>query len=158
MTAESAKQVSGGPRARSRARRLAMQALYQWQLTGDHVRDIARQFLDADDIRRADQEYFQELVRECVSQETVLTQCLLEHLDRPLQQLDPVERAILFIGLYELQQRPDIPYRVIINEGVELAKQFGGEEGHKYVNAVLDKAAARMRTLEYTAARQKAAH
>lgn len=147
-----------GARARSHARRLAMQALYQWQLTGDRVQDITLQFLDSDDIGRADPEYFRDLFRECVTHEPTLAALLPDFLDRPESQLDPVERAILLIGLYELQHRIDVPYRVVINEGVELAKKFGGEEGFKYVNAVLDKAAARLRTVEYTAARQRVSH
>lgn len=157
MTAANETRKSGA-RARSHARRLAMQALYQWQLTGDKVKDITLQFLDSADIARADPDYFRTLLHECTAHEKDLTAMLHEYLDRPEDQLDPVERAILLIGLYELQHRLDVPYRVVINEGIELTKKFGGEEGFKYVNAVLDKAAARLRTVEYTAARQRAAH
>ncbi len=157
MTTTNGKKQSGA-RARGHARRLAMQALYQWQLTGDKVKDITLQFLDSDDIARADPDYFRTLLRECTAHETSLAELMREFLDRPEDQLDPVERAILLIGLYELQHRIDVPYRVVINEGVELTKKFGGEEGFKYVNAVLDKAAARLRTVEYTAARQRTAH
>jgi len=139
-----------GPRARSRARRLAMQALYQWQFNDDSPAELEKQYT-AEASNKVDLEYFAELVRECHQQAGALTGAIEKHLDRPLDQLDPVERAILLIGLYELRFRLDVPYRVVINEGVELAKSFGGSEGHKYVNAMLDKAAAQLRSAEYQA-------
>lgn len=142
-----------GARARGRARRLAMQALYQWQLTGDEPGDIIGQFRESRDFRDADPDYFRELVLHCAQLEGELMQRIDAHLDRPLDQLDPVEKAILLVGVYELRDRLEVPFRVVINEGVELAKRFGGTEGHKYVNAVLDRAAAELRAPEYRARR-----
>lgn len=147
---ESEKAHATGPRARSRARRLAMQALYQWQFNDDSLTDLERQY-KAEASTKVDLEYFSELLRQCRQEADNLNTAIEQYLDRPLDQLDPVERAILQIGLYELRYRIDVPYRVVINEGVELAKSFGGSEGHKYVNAVLDKAAAQLRSAEYQA-------
>lgn len=140
---------TSGNRARSRARRLAMQALYQWQITQDTVPDIIRQFRESPDFRDADPDYFRELVTDCSTLEAELLNIIENRLDRPLDQLDPVEKAILLIGVYELRDHLEVPYRVVINEGVELAKRFGGEEGHKYVNAVLDRSAVDLRDTEY---------
>lgn len=140
---------TSGNRARSRARRLAMQALYQWQITQDTVSDIIRQFRESPDFRDADPDYFRVLVTDCSTLEAELLNFIENRLDRPLEQLDPVEKAILLIGVYELRDHLEVPYRVVINEGVELAKRFGGEEGHKYVNAVLDKSAVDLRDVEY---------
>lgn len=142
-----------GPRARSRARRLAMQALYQWQFNDDSLADLERQY-KAEASNKVDLEYFSELLSQCRQEADNLNTAIAQYLDRPLDQLDPVERAILQIGLYELRYRIDVPYRVVINEGVELAKSFGGSEGHKYVNAVLDRAAAQLRSTEYQARSQ----
>jgi N utilization substance protein B len=136
-------------RARSRSRRCALQALYQWQLTGDTPGDLITQFAAQEELAKADGAYFEELVIGCI-RETAATDALLQPLlDRPLAQLDPVERAALNIGIYELTHRIDVPFRVVISEGVDLAKTFGGEDGHKFVNAVLDKAAAQLRAAEY---------
>lgn len=140
---------SGGARARNRARRAVLQALYQWQMTGDTPGDLISQFAAGDDLKRADAGYFEELVIGCIREAAALEAVLAPLLDRPLGQLDPVERAALLIGMFELTHRLDLPFRVVISEGVDLAKTFGGEDGHKYVNAVLDKAAARLRTAEY---------
>ncbi|HWP94341.1 MAG TPA: transcription antitermination factor NusB [Gammaproteobacteria bacterium] len=139
-------------RARSRARRVAMQALYQWQMTLDTPGDLIRQFADGEELAGADRGYFDELVIQCVTRCGELEAALAPCLDRPLAQLDPVERAILLVGAYELLFKPEVPYRVAINEGVELARSFGAEEGYKYVNAVLDRLAARTRTIEYRGA------
>jgi N utilization substance protein B len=137
-----------GTRARSIARKLAMQALYQWQLTQQTASEIKKQFLDSEDSAGVDREHFEELVGGCIAQHEELAAALKPFIDRPLEQLDPVETAILMIGMFELQQRADIPYRVVINEGVDLTKRFGATDAHKYVNAVLDRAARELRTAE----------
>ncbi|HET9679987.1 MAG TPA: transcription antitermination factor NusB [Gammaproteobacteria bacterium] len=135
-------------RMRARARQLAMQALYQWQITHDDTVDIIEQFRTTQDFNKANFEYFQALVKHCATLEAELLNIIQQNLDRPLEQLDPVERAIMLIGVFELRDQLDVPYRVVINEGVELAKRFGGTEGHKYVNAVLDKSAVQLRAAE----------
>jgi N utilization substance protein B len=135
--------------ARARARRYAMQALYQWDLSGSDLPLIRRQFLENEDFSKADQPYFMELLSDLPKQGDVVDQNIGEFIDRPIEQLDPVERAILRIAVYELLARNDIPYRVVINEAIQLAKKFGAEQGHAFVNGVLDKAAARLRATEY---------
>jgi N utilization substance protein B len=135
-------------RARSIARKLAMQALYQWQLTQQSAAEIEKQFLESEDSAGVDREHFEELVGGAIAGHEALAATLQPFLDRPLEQLDPVETAILLIGMYELQQRVDIPYRVVINEGVDLCKRFGATDAHKYVNAVLDRAARELRSAE----------
>ena len=139
-------------RARSLARKLAMQALYQWQLTGQSAAELRNQYSAEEGFADADAEYFRELVEQVTESVAALDASLGELIDRPVAQLDPVERAVLLIGLYELGQRLDVPYRVVINEGVELAKRFGATEGHKFVNAVLDRAARSLRAAEQAAA------
>ena len=125
-----------------------MQALYQWQLTQQTASEIKKQFLDSEDSAGVDREHFEELVGGCIAKNAELSAALQPFIDRPLDQLDPVETAILMIGMFELQQRVDIPYRVVINEGVDLTKRFGATDAHKYVNAVLDRAARELRTAE----------
>lgn len=122
-----------------------MQALYQWQLTGEDVGRINAQFLTERDTQDADLSYFQELLQQTALRVEAIDAALNPYLDRPPVQLDPVERAILWVAGYELLYRPDVPYRVVINEAVELAKAFGAEQGHKFVNGVLDKAARAIR-------------
>ncbi|MCW9089095.1 MAG: transcription antitermination factor NusB [Gammaproteobacteria bacterium] len=138
-------------RARSLARERAMQALYQWQLTGQELNDIDRQFMEEQDMKGVDKKYFKELLHEIPRQLDELDAHGEGVLDRTIEQVDPVERAILRIGIYELQHRIDIPYRVVINEMVELAKIYGAEQGHKYINGILDKLAARLRSVEVRA-------
>lgn len=137
--------MSISPRERTRARRAAVQALYQWQLTGQAPAEIGAQFSATPQLRKCDTQYFHELL----SQVPLCVDDLDEHLaaviDRPIGQLDPVERAILRIGVFELIHQADVPAKVIINEAVELAKLFGAEESHKYVNGVLDRLAATTR-------------
>jgi len=128
-------------RGRSIARKCAMQALYQWQLTQQTDAEIGAQFADSKELEGGDIGYFTELLQGCIRLHESLDGALKEFVDRPIEQLDPVEHAILLIGMYEMLHRLDIPYRVIINEGVELSKRFGATDGHRYVNAVLDKAA-----------------
>jgi N utilization substance protein B len=134
--------------ARARARRYAMQALYQWDLSGTDLPLIRRQFLEAEDFSRTDEAYFAELLGNIPKQVDVVDEHIAASIDRPLAQLDPVERAILRIGVYELLYRLDIPYRVTINEAVQLSKKFGAEQGHAFVNGVLDKAAHKIRAAE----------
>jgi transcription antitermination protein NusB len=137
-----------GTRARSVARKLCMQALYQWQLTQQTAAEIKQQFLQSDDSAGVDPEYFSEVLTGCIEQHEAIAAALIPFLDRPFGQLDPVEAAILMIGIFELQQRLDVPYRVVINEAVDLCKRFGATDAHKYVNAVLDRAARELRAAE----------
>jgi N utilization substance protein B len=137
-----------GTRARSIARKLAMQALYQWQLTQHSAAEIKKQFLESEDSAGVDREHFEELVAGCIAKYDELAAALKPFVDRPIDQLDPVETAILLIGMFELQHRVDIPYRVVINEAVDLCKRFGATDAHKYVNAVLDRAAREVRAAE----------
>lgn len=142
------KKRARGSRARSIARKLAMQALYQWQLTQQSAAEIKQQYLESEDSAGVDEEHFSELLTQCIARYAEITSALTPFVDRPLEQLDPVESAILMIGMYELQQRLDIPYRVVINEGVDLCKRFGATDAHKYINAVLDRAAREIRAAE----------
>jgi transcription antitermination protein NusB len=137
-----------GTRGRSIARKLAMQALYQWQLTQQSAAEIKQQFLESEESAGVDREHFEELLGKSIALHEEIEAALTPFLDRPLDQLDPVETAILMIGMYELQQRVDIPYRVVINEAVDLCKRFGATDAHKYVNAVLDRAARDLRAAE----------
>jgi len=141
-------------RARSLSRRLAMQALYQWQMTGQTFAELRHQFATEEEYADVDPDYFVELLQGVLEKSTELDATLGELIDRPVAQLDPVEHAVLMLGLHELQHRPDVPYRVVINEGVELAKKFGATEGHKFINAVLDRAARSLRETEQVAARR----
>ena len=138
-------------RARSLSRKLAMQALYQWQMTGQSAAELRNQYAAEEGYADCDDEYFSELVNLITEAAPALDAELGLLIDRPVAQLDPVERAVLLIGLHELGQRPDVPYRVVINEGVDLAKRFGATDGHKFVNAVLDRAARRLRAAEQAA-------
>lgn len=140
-------------RQRSRSRRLAIQALYQWQIAGQDVVDIVSHFMVEQDAKTFDTQYFEELVHGVPASLDKLDEALGSCLDRSLEAVDPVERAILRLGAYELIKHPEIPYRVVINEAVELAKTFGAEKGHRYVNGVLDKAARALRPLEAAARR-----
>ena len=140
-------------RKRSRSRRLALQALYQWQVTGDDLGEIINHFLADNQERAFEVDYFRDLVRGVPSRLDELDKALAEHLDRPVEEVDLVERALLRLGAYELLAHPEVPYRVVINEAVELAKTFGAEQSHRYVNGVLDKVARRLRAPE-VAARQ----
>ena len=141
------------PVARGRARRRALQAIYAWQLAGGDVRGILAQFAHEQAHEVADLAYFEDLVRGVMENTAKLDDALSTHLDRPVGQVDPVERAALRIAAYELLHRLDVPYRVVINEAIDSSKRFGAEHGHSYVNGVLDKAAAQWRALEAGAAR-----
>jgi len=134
---------------RRAARRLAIQALYQWDLTGDGIGDIITQCVEREPGRMAvDYGYFEEMVRGVAGSVSTLDPEFEKCLDRPVDQLDPIERAVLRAGTWEFVNRLDVPYRVVINESVELAKTFGAEEGHKYINGVLDKLAKHLRAIE----------
>lgn len=137
--------------ARTNARKCAVQALYQWQMTGDNLNAIEMFFLEEQRFKGAQRSYFDEIFRGVPKQLDVIDQALSAFVDRPVNKIDPVERAILRIGVYELINRLDIPYRVIINEGVDLAKCFGADGSHKYVNGILDKVAGQTRAVEITA-------
>ena len=134
---------------RSVARKLALQALYRWQLNECPWQDLIQEFGDADDMPRADREYFRELVEGVWRAREALDAQLASWADRGPALLDPIEHAILLIGVYELTSRQDVPFRVIINEAVTLARRFGATDGHKYVNAVLDRAARALRPDEH---------
>ena len=129
------------PKARSAARLRALQALYQWQMSGQNIDLILQQFLDEEDMNQVDIPYFKRLLHGIHQEVNQLDTIFSPFLDRDLNQIDPIELAILRIGCYELKQCPDIPFKVVINEGVELAKQFGADKSHKYVNGILDKIA-----------------
>jgi len=136
-------------RPRSRARQAAIQALYQWQVTGQPHHDIARLFLrDEEEGGNLDEAYFAELIREIPLHAEEIDGLLAPHLDRPLAEVDPVERAVLRLGVYEFRYHPEIGQRIVLNEAVELAKCYGGDSGHKFVNAVLDRAAQVLRAHE----------
>lgn len=139
--------------SRNKARQAAVQALYQWQVTGQAPVDIERLFISDQNLSGVDTDYFRELVREVPAQLALIDAALSPHLGREIDAVDPVERAILRIGAYEFAARTEIPYRVVLNEAVELAKIFGADQGHKYINGVLDKVAAQLRAPEVTAAR-----
>jgi N utilization substance protein B len=125
-----------------------MQVLYQWQLTQQSTDELLEQHLGTEELAGADVDYFSELIRECIARHVMLEEALAEHADRPVEQLDLVEHAILLIGMYELSERLDVPFRVVINEAVDLAKRFGATDGYRYINALLDKAAKAKRMAE----------
>jgi len=133
---------------RRRSRRLTLQALYQWQLAGSQVIQIEAEFLTDNDQDKFDKVYFRELLQGITNQSEELDACIEPTLDRPLKELDPIEMALLRLGCFELKESLDVPYRVVINEAVELAKKFGGTDGHKFVNSVLDKLSLRFRSTE----------
>ena len=134
--------------ARTRARELMLQALYQKQIAGHECEELLAQFHEQAAYKRVDQEFFDESFADICKAQSGLEESITKVIDRPLEQLDPVELGILLIGIFELQNRVDIPYRVVINEGVNLAKRFGALDGHKYINACLDNAAQSMREIE----------
>jgi transcription antitermination protein NusB len=134
--------------ARAAARRLLVQALYQWQLARPPAAEILEQYAASPEFARADRDYFQEAIGAICGGESAIDEELARHSDIAPARLDPVEHAILALGLWELMARPDVPYRVVINEGIELAKRFGATDGHRYVNAVLDRASRAHRGAE----------
>jgi transcription antitermination protein NusB len=134
--------------ARARARRLALQALYRWQLNACEWQELVQEFSTDAQALRADQSYFRDLIAGVCAQHRELDQELTPLLDRKPCELDPIEHAALLIGSYELRHQPEIPFRVVINEAVGLARRFGATDGHKFVNGVLDRAARLWRPAE----------
>ncbi|MCX7101234.1 MAG: transcription antitermination factor NusB [Methylobacter sp.] len=137
--------------ARTNARKAAVQALYQWQMAGHNLPEIERQFLEEERLKDAQKSYFVEIFYGVPKNLEVIDQALSEFVDRPVDSIDPVERAILRIGTYELLNRLDMPYRVVLNESINLAKYFGADGSHKYVNGILDKIAQKIRVVEVKA-------
>jgi len=133
---------------RSRARLLLVQSLYQLQIAGHDKAELLSQFHDRPEYERVDQEYFDEGLAAIYDRREALEENIGRFTDRPVSQLDPVERAILLLGFYELESRPDVPYKAVINEAVNLARRLGALDGHKYINAVLDKAGKSLRDAE----------
>ncbi len=134
---------------RGLSRRLTVQALYQWLVNETQPETLLKQFRDQEEgLGRADPAYFEELLKGTVADAAALTMLLVPHLDRPLNQLDPVEHAILLLGAYEMASKPEVPWKVVVNESVNLAKTFGAEDGYKFVNGVLDKLARSARGAE----------
>jgi transcription antitermination protein NusB len=140
---------------RRRARELAVQGLYQWRVGGQDEAAIEAHLMDNEELRdefkRADRKLFETLLRGALAQAEALFAALAPHVDRKLDEMSPIESSILLLASYELTHHPETPYRVIINEAIELAKTFGGTDGHKYVNGVLDKLALKVRAAEVAA-------
>lgn len=142
--------------ARHKARRFALQALYQWLIAGTEPSIIEVQFLEREQaLQKSDIEYFRELLHEIPKIKNEIDQQFTPFLDRKLNQVSPIELTILRMGSYEMAKRLDVPFRVVINEAVELAKIFGAEGSHKYINSILDKVARELRKEETTASRKK---
>jgi N utilization substance protein B len=141
---------------RHKARRLATQALYTWQMSGGDLADIDQQYCMEHDMSKVDAAYFHELLHQVPAHIAELDAQITPLLDRPMEEVDPVERAVLRLSTYELLHRLDVPYRVVINEGIMLAKVFGASEGHKYVNSILDGVARQARSVEINAAKNTA--
>jgi N utilization substance protein B len=135
-----------GPR--KRARRRALQAIYQWQITHQDAGEILRQFREVQDLSQVDEAYFEQLLLCVIKEQDRLDKALEPFLDRPMAQVDVMERVVLMIGAWELLDCPEMPYRVVLDESVDLARRFGSEQGHSYINAVLDKLARERRANE----------
>jgi len=141
------------PSARRRAREIALQGLYEWLVSGADAGVIDAHMREQDGFAECDAAHFDALLHGCIGEAALLDTVLARHVDRKTTELSPIEHGALMIGAYELTHCIDVPYKVAINEAVELAKSFGGTDGHKYVNGVLDKAAAQLRPVEVEAAR-----
>jgi len=139
--------------ARHRARELALQAIYQWRMSGGDHLEIEKTTRAEKSLGRYDVELFSQLLRGVVDHHHALVAALAPHLDRDMNELSPIEFSVLLLGAFELSLHPEVPYRVVINEAVELAKTFGGTDGHKFVNGVLDKLAAQVRAAEVASAK-----
>jgi N utilization substance protein B len=139
--------------ARRRSREIALQGLYEWLVSGTDAGVIDAHMREQDGFEKSDRTHFDALLHGCITEASDLDAVLSKYVDRKTTELSPVEHAVLMIGAYELKHCHDIPYKVVINEAVELAKSFGGTDGHKYVNGVLDKSAAELRPVEVQAAR-----
>ena len=136
------------PKQRHRSRRLILQAIYQWQMTQHKPIDLEMQFREVNDFSKIDENYFSKLLNGIINSVIEIDAIIEPVLDRKISELNPVERAVLRLATYELKNEFDVPYKVVINEALELTKTFGSEEGHKYVNAVLDKLASKLRPIE----------
>ena len=139
--------------ARRRSREAALQGLYEWLISGADAGVVDAHMREQGDFDKCDAAHFDALLHGCIAEAAEIDALLAKHVDRPTTQLSPIEHGALMIGVYELKHCISIPYKVAINEAVELAKGYGGTDGHKYVNGVLDKAAAELRTVEVNAAR-----
>ena len=139
--------------SRRRSRELALQGLYQWQLSAKDPVLIAAELAEAEDFAKSDVDYFRKLLNGAIDHSAELEAQMVPFLDRKVSELSPIEHGILLLSGYELMRELEVPYRVVINEGVELAKIFGGTDGHKFVNGILDKLATRMREIEVNEAR-----
>jgi N utilization substance protein B len=148
-----AKKRSGPKSARRRARELALQGLYEWLLSAGDAKAIAAHMREQEGFEKCDAAHFDRLLAGCIADAPELDAVLAHHIDRKAAHLSPIEHGVLLLGTYELRHCIEIPYRVAINEAVELAKTYGGTDGHKYVNGVLDKTAAELRPVEVAAAR-----
>ena len=133
------------PKHRHRARRLVLQGLYEWQISGNSISDIETNLLIENQHRVFDQEFLHQFLHGILTETSELDAIFNEYLDRNLDEITPVELAILRMGVYELKHRLDVPYKVVLNESVELCKIFGASESHKYINGILDKAAQQLR-------------
>lgn len=133
---------------RQRARRRALQALYQWQITRQDAIEILRQFRLAQDLSQVDEEFFEQLVRGVITDQAELDLSLQAFLDRPMVQVDLMEQVVLRLGAWQLLHCPEVPFRVVLDESIDLAHRFGSEQGHAYINGVLDKAAKSWRSAE----------
>ncbi|WOT06124.1 transcription antitermination factor NusB [Shewanella youngdeokensis] len=131
------------PSERRKARRLAVQAIYSWQLSGNNIADVEHEFLTEQSVDGVDITYFRELLGGVATKKSQIDELITPFLTRPMDEVDPVEKAIVRLATYELTFRKDVPYKVAINEAIELAKAFGAEDGHKFVNGILDKLVAR---------------
>lgn len=140
---------------RRRAREFALQGLYQWRVGGHDEAAIEAHLQDGEGFDKADRDFFITVFRGVIAHNAALQEQLQAHLDRPFRELSPIEASVLLAGAYELVNCPETPYRVIINEAIELAKGFGGADGHKYVNGVLDKLASKLRPTEVEARRPR---
>lgn len=140
---------------RHRAREFALQGLYQWLLNNEDSTTIVTNIRSAHGFEKADSEHFGNLLRGAITESVALRETFAPLVDRGINELSPIEHAVLLIGAYELKNNPEIPYRVVINEAVELTKSFGGIDGHKYVNGVLDKLAGKMREDEVNADKKR---
>lgn len=135
-------------KARGKSRRYAMQAIYQWQMTGDNISDIKQQFFEDNNFALIDSEYFSDLVSGVASSISELDPLLEKNMPRSVESVDPIERSILRIATYEFIHRFDVPYRVVLNEAVNITKEYCAENSHAFVNAVLDKVAKEIRHIE----------
>jgi len=142
------KAPTGKLAARREARSLSVQALYQWHMAGQAINEIEAQFRVDNDFAKVDGAYFHEVLHGVPANKSEIDGLILPSLDRPMNEVDPVELAVLRLSCYELLKRIDVPYRVVINEGIEMAKIFGATDGHKFVNGVLDKLAPKLRSAE----------